>query len=134
MKSNTTGAHQDAVRERLQARARELGAELRDAEAERAASITSAPTDDVQDSGDQGEQRAREIVLSAGEARDAEELADIDAAIQRLADGSYGECVDCGVDIAPERLQVQPAAARCIDCQERFEKAQALQAPSRTVV
>lgn len=56
-------------------------------------------------------------------ARDAEELALLDAALERVASGDYGCCVDCGEDIARERLAANPAAARCTECQERTERA-----------
>lgn len=56
-------------------------------------------------------------------ARDAEELALLDAALERVATGEYGCCVDCGDDIARERLLANPAAARCTECQERSERA-----------
>jgi len=61
-------------------------------------------------------------VDAADEWRDVEELRQIEAARQRLADGSYGICTDCGVDIGFERLHAEPEAARCIDCQRRHEK------------
>jgi len=56
-------------------------------------------------------------------ARDAEELAVVDAALARIDNGEYGCCVDCGEDIAPERLSANPVAARCTECQERTERA-----------
>jgi RNA polymerase-binding transcription factor DksA len=37
-------------------------------------------------------------------------------ALARIADGTYGECVRCGGDIAPARLEARPEAALCIDC------------------
>ena len=49
------------------------------------------------------------------------ELMEVDAALARIQDGSYGECVDCGVEIAPARLFAYPAARRCIACQEKYE-------------
>lgn len=52
-------------------------------------------------------------------------LTQIDAALQRIAAGTYGECVDCGADIAPARLRATPEAARCLACQEAVERAQA---------
>jgi DnaK suppressor protein len=55
--------------------------------------------------------------------RDAEELALLDAALERVASGDYGCCVDCGDDIARARLAANPAAARCTECQERSERA-----------
>ncbi len=54
--------------------------------------------------------------------RDALELQEVQSALARIQAGSYGQCVDCGVDIAHERLQAQPAAQRCTACQTRFER------------
>jgi DnaK suppressor protein len=56
-------------------------------------------------------------------ARDAEELAGLDEALERVASGDYGACIDCGEDIAVARLSANPAAARCCECQERSERA-----------
>jgi DnaK suppressor protein len=47
------------------------------------------------------------------------------AALQRLDDGTYGTCVDCGQQIPAVRLEVRPEAARCIADQEKFEAANA---------
>ena len=40
----------------------------------------------------------------------------IDAALARLGAGDYGDCMNCGGDIAPARLEFDPAAAVCIAC------------------
>lgn len=57
----------------------------------------------------------RATVLSL--ARDAEiELRELDAAAERVADGSYGVCERCGDPIADARLEALPAARRCIGC------------------
>jgi DnaK suppressor protein len=53
--------------------------------------------------------------------REAEELVMIDSALARIEGGIYGECIDCGTDIAPARLQASPEVPRCIACQEKFE-------------
>jgi DnaK suppressor protein len=50
------------------------------------------------------------------------ELVDIEAALVRLEAGTYGQCTDCGVTIAPERLSAYPTAKRCMDCQSLAEK------------
>jgi len=50
------------------------------------------------------------------------ELAEIDAALARVADGSYGLCIDCGAPIGRPRLEVHPMAVRCAPCQSRLEK------------
>ena len=56
------------------------------------------------------------------DAHDTAEIAAINAALQRISDGSYGECMDCGTPIAEARLNAAPEAARCIQCQEKLEK------------
>jgi RNA polymerase-binding transcription factor DksA len=43
-------------------------------------------------------------------------LADLDQALARLAEGSYGICERCGRPIAPARLAARPAARTCIRC------------------
>ena len=50
------------------------------------------------------------------------ELAEIEAALARVAGGSYGDCVDCGEPIGYARLQVQPMAVRCAPCQGKREQ------------
>ena len=49
-------------------------------------------------------------------------LRDIEAALQRVKDGEYGTCIDCGDEIAFTRLQAYPTAKRCIVCQEKRER------------
>jgi DnaK suppressor protein len=53
----------------------------------------------------------------AGQLRDA--LSEVDAAIARLTEGTYGYCESCGKPIAPARLEAKPAARRCIACASR---------------
>ncbi|MGP3535035.1 TraR/DksA family transcriptional regulator [Microbacterium sp. RD1] len=45
-----------------------------------------------------------------------EELVAIDAALARVADGTYGICARCGRPIAPERMQARPTANLCVSC------------------
>ena len=45
-------------------------------------------------------------------------LAEIDAALDRIAAGTYGLCVHCGADIPEERLEFRPFASGCVSCQE----------------
>lgn len=51
------------------------------------------------------------------------EVGAIEQARARLAAGSYETCVDCGDEIGWERLQANPAARRCAECQSRRERA-----------
>jgi DnaK suppressor protein len=43
-------------------------------------------------------------------------LADVEAALARRSEGTYGICEACGRPIAPGRLEARPAARACIDC------------------
>ena len=54
--------------------------------------------------------------------RQINELRAVEAALQRISMGSYDVCESCGESIGAARLQAQPAASRCIKCQDRFEK------------
>lgn len=49
-------------------------------------------------------------------------LGEIDAALKRLDDGTYGTCEVCGNPITPERLEARPWATLCIDDQRRREQ------------
>jgi DnaK suppressor protein len=60
----------------------------------------------------QGQQMAMETAR-----RRALQLARIDGALQRIESGEFGYCFACGEPIDPRRLQVDPGATRCIDCQ-----------------
>lgn len=71
-----------------------------------------------QDSAEQAAQLGNVAVVSALENEAVQELADIDAALQRLAAGTYGECISCGEPIGEARLKVRPAATQCRDCAE----------------
>jgi DnaK suppressor protein len=59
--------------------------------------------------------------------RDADELRRIDSALMRLNDGSFGLCADCDRAIPIARLEAEPTAVRCVQCQELFEKTHASQ-------
>ena len=50
------------------------------------------------------------------------ERARIDAALRRVDDGSYGECLECGEPIAHGRLQADPTATHCLTCAEAAER------------
>ncbi|MAO55298.1 MAG: dimethylmenaquinone methyltransferase [Rhodospirillaceae bacterium] len=44
------------------------------------------------------------------------EIAQIETALSRIEDGTYGECATCGAEIAPARIEAVPHAAQCIKC------------------
>ena len=74
---------------------------------------------------DTGDQAAADLVADLSEAevtRDLGELRGLEGALERLVDGTYGLCKDCGEEIPFVRLRAQPYAVRCLACQERREK------------
>jgi DnaK suppressor protein len=63
----------------------------------------------------------REFMLSlSGSERQI--LLEIEQALERLEEGTYGNCVHCGEIIPRKRLQAVPWARYCIDCQEQVEQ------------
>lgn len=74
---------------------------------------------------DSGEQSWSDLVsdLNLAEiSRDVGEARNIQLALERLAEGNYGICMSCDKPIDPERLEANPAAVRCLDCQEAYEQ------------
>ena len=49
-------------------------------------------------------------------------LRSIDAALQRIEDGTFGICETCGQPISEERLEAIPYATQCIDCRRKGER------------
>jgi DnaK suppressor protein len=52
-------------------------------------------------------------------------LAQVDAALERMNEGTYGICQRCGNPVGEERLEAFPYVAFCIECQSRIEREQA---------
>lgn len=108
------------LRALLLGRETELLAEIKSAKETSEAGV-SADTRDVDDLEDMASRHERTTLKDAEIQRDRNELADVHAALARLDDGSYGNCIDCTQLIAPSRLAAIPAAARCMECQTKFE-------------
>lgn len=58
------------------------------------------------------------------EAVEAQRLQTVQA-LARIAEGTYGRCVDCAKDVPDGRLEARPEAARCVDCQQKADRASA---------
>jgi RNA polymerase-binding transcription factor DksA len=110
-----------AVAAELAARKQQLSREVHDkVEESRTLSTDTAPGE-VVDGVDVSQSAVLAEVDRAEAERDMTELALIEAAERRLADGTYGYCIDCGVAIPVSRLRANPAAARCTACQTQAE-------------
>jgi DnaK suppressor protein len=64
---------------------------------------------------------ARQQMGIATRNRMQQQLGQATAALSRLKSGDYGQCLHCGEDIAPARLNHNPAVSFCLSCQEQTE-------------
>jgi DnaK suppressor protein len=48
--------------------------------------------------------------------------AEVLAALERVREGTYGKCVDCGLQVTEERLEARPEASRCVACQAKRDR------------
>ena len=62
----------------------------------------------------------QELALRLGE-RESQMVADIDQALLRIEEGSYGTCARCDKEIPLARLEALPTARHCAPCQEIIE-------------
>ena len=80
--------------------------------------------DDTQDVADQAvASYQKELLFSQGTSGHTQ-LTHIRAALGRIAEGTYGECLNCGKTIGIKRLEALPSTPYCIDCQEKIENGQ----------
>ena len=103
-----------AAKSRLEAQLVEL-----EARAARIAEDLSVPLNP--DSSEQAVEMEDDASLEGQGALVAKEIASVKRALARIEDGIYGECVRCGEEIAPARLEARPEAALCIDCARAAE-------------
>ncbi len=76
----------------------------------------------VKDQGDEALSLSMEKLNTSLQQEEIEELRHIEEALSRVEKGTYGICIECSGQIAPQRLEYFPYAARCITCQEAFEE------------
>jgi DnaK suppressor protein len=110
------------LRGMIEARRGALVAELREDAARTREQPYSEHAGPAPDSGDESVATLIADLEQADMTRDLDEFRALEAARDRLAQGAYGVCIDCGNDIGFERLKASPSAVRCIHCQERHEK------------
>ena len=110
------------LRTMLEERRRELLSEvqgkIRDVRAE------SGKERDVLDQGESSEVDIQEDIEFALIQMKSETLNKINEALRRLEEGTYGNCFECGDEIAHARLRALPFAVRCKDCEEARELAE----------
>jgi DnaK suppressor protein len=88
-----------------------------------------------QDGRNQGEDIAQDIADRAASSYNKEflftqstnerqMLGMVESALARIREGTYGECISCGSEINPKRLEAVPWTRYCIECQDKLEKGQ----------
>jgi len=76
----------------------------------------------VHDTGDESVADLLSDINTAAISQSIKSLREVEAAQERIREGYYGRCEDCEVEIPFERLKAYPAARRCLEDQERYEK------------
>jgi RNA polymerase-binding protein DksA len=132
-KSAPTSHPSPAVKAALIQRRRELRTEIREQFADHDDPKVMALRNRLEDTDDWAVADEWAALDIAQVSRDVRELAAVESALTRIADGTYGTCIDCGEPIPAARLAVNPSAARCIACQERFEAQRAAGGPTPTL-
>jgi DnaK suppressor protein len=108
----------DSFKKRLEARQQEL---------RRTVSRTqkdgrSADEDTAQDIADRAASSYTKEFLFHQSNNDRQLLQMVDAALSRIREGTFGECISCGKEINPKRLEAVPWTRHCIECQEKLEQ------------
>ena len=110
------------LRKMLEERRRELTSEvqgkIRDVRAE------GGKDRDVLDQGESSEVDIQDDIEFALIQMKGETLNKVNEALRRLEEGTYGNCFECGDEIAGPRLRALPFAVRCKDCEEARETAE----------
>ena len=77
---------------------------------------------DIWDEGDRADTERTDEVSILISARDKEKLEATEEALEKIREGTYGVCEDCGDEIGWGRLKAMPLAKFCVTCQSRLEK------------
>ena len=99
-----------------------LEAGLREGETASAEERISQFVGEIYDRGEESSVNAQAEINTAVLNSHADEIQRIRSALQRIEEGVYGHCRDCGEPIGTARLDANPFADRCIDCQTDRER------------
>jgi DnaK suppressor protein len=82
----------------------------------------SADEDTAQDIADKAASSYNKEFLFHQSNADRQLLQMVEGALARIREGNFGECISCGKEINPKRLEAVPWTRHCIECQEKLEK------------
>ena len=111
------------LRKMLEDRKKDILAQLKDKIRDVRAENVSGKANTVLDPGESSEVGIQEDIEFALIQMKAETLNKINEALNRLEEGAYGNCFECGEEISPKRLRALPFAVRCKECEEARELA-----------
>jgi DnaK suppressor protein len=112
------------LKQMLDARRREIQAEVQGKMRDVREEGTWGGQNEVLDAVESSEADIQEDIEFALIQMKSETLNKINDALSRLEHGNYGNCFDCGEEIAEKRLRALPFAVRCKDCEEVKENAE----------
>src|SRR5215470_5885276 len=112
------------LKQMLLGRRRELQAQVQDKMRDVRATGEVTKLAEVFDAGESSEADIQEDIELALIQMKSETLSRVDDALVRLEQGTYGNCFECGEEIAEKRLKALPFAVRCKDCEEAKENAE----------
>src|SRR5215510_5773842 len=112
------------LKQMLEGRRRELQAEVQGKMRDVRATGEVTKLTEVFDAVESSEADIQEDIELALIQMKSETLSRVDDALTRLEQGTYGNCFDCGEEIAEKRLRALPFAVRCKDCEEAKENAE----------
>ena len=82
----------------------------------------AADEDTAQDIADRAASSYTKEFLFHQSNNDRQLLQMVEGALARLREGNFGECISCGKEINPKRLEAVPWTRHCIECQEKLEQ------------
>jgi RNA polymerase-binding protein DksA len=124
-----TASHSAHFKDQLGARSRELRSEIHDTLLRTDAETFARIAGEVRDAEEDAVADLLVDVNMAEITRDVRELRDVEAALRRIATGTYGVCLNCREPIAHARLEAYPTAKRCLPCQRRYDQSKGVAPP-----
>ncbi len=86
------------------------------------ASSQEVGQDGIQDMADEASNLYTQQILMSLNENQRKQLREVDEALDRIGEGTYGVCEHCGKTIGIKRLQIRPFAKYCVQCQDMMEK------------
>jgi DnaK suppressor protein len=108
----------DTFKKRLETRQQELRRTVTRTQADG----RTADEDTAQDIADRAASSYNKEFLFSQSNNDRQLLQMVEGALARIREGSFGECISCGREINPKRLEAVPWTRHCIECQEKLEQ------------